>query len=888
MADGYLNFDVNVEKSNFEKATKSIENTVSKLGKTLAKFLSLTALVAFSKQAVETASDVQEVQNVVDTAFGDMAYKMENFADIAIETYGISKLTAKQTGSTFASMGVGMGLAQDSATDMAVALTGLSADMASFYNVSQDIASTALKSVFTGETETLKQFGIVMTQTNLEAYALSQGITKSYSAMTEAEKVMLRYGYVMQSTSLAQGDFAKTSSGWANQTRILQEKFKELSSTIGNVILNVALPAVNALNNALTHLVNYASNVAKALSEMFGWETRSAESIKNATDKTADNYADMSQSATQTANENERSLAGFDKINKLSSSNSSSSSTTVSDGSTGLLTNANNTATVTVTIDADTTKITAKLKAIQELIKPLTQRFGEGFEWFYKNVLSPLGSWAGNDLVPAFLGAVKNAVSGLDSVWQTAKPVLQESLWEGFLKPIASFTADMAVTSITMLGDAIKGLGESLDESDISFLVMTFKTIAEIFVGTKIIGGISTIATAVDGLIVKLTILGVSIQSTLGAGFVGSFNQIGILIATAIAAWNFGSWLYDTFEEEINSALYPLFDDIVFLLSDFKENMKILLSGFVDWWKNLVTGCVDWWKNFVTNAKNSMWNVIKDFGNSMLSFFESLWTGLKNIFSPVVTFFKPLFANAWNGIKSAWSGVKTWFSNLWGGIKSVFSGIKTWFTNLFSNAWNGIKGVFNGVYTFFDWVVDKIKEPFKNIGNWFSTTFRTAWSNVKNVFSKGGQIFSDIKDGVLNGLKNIINGLIGGINTVIKIPFDGINTALKKIRDISIFDYQPFKDKIKTISVPQIPQLATGAVIPPNREFLAVLGDQKSGTNIETPLSTMIEAFETALRRNNYGDSTPLVVNVDGQTLFKIIVDKNRKNTIRTGKNALA
>lgn len=234
MADGCLNFDTNINSEGFEKGLKSLSDMVGdikpklkSLAMALTAAFSVKKLVDFGRQSIETASDLAEVQNVVDTAFGESKQKMEDFADTAVKTYGISKLTAKQTGSNFMAMAAGMGLANDSASDMAVALTGLSADMASFYNVGQDVASTALKSIFTGETETLKQFGIVMTDANLQAYALSKGITKSTADMSQAEKVQLRYNYVMSQTALAQGDFAKTSDSWANQTRILSEQWKE-------------------------------------------------------------------------------------------------------------------------------------------------------------------------------------------------------------------------------------------------------------------------------------------------------------------------------------------------------------------------------------------------------------------------------------------------------------------------------------------------------------------------------------------------------------------------------------------------------------------------------------------------------------------------------------
>lgn len=166
------------------------------------------------------------------------------------------------------------------------------------------------------------------------------------------------------------------------------------------------------------------------------------------------------------------------------------------------------------------------------------------------------------------------------------------------------------------------------------------------------------------------------------------------------------------------------------------------------------------------------------------------------IIKPIVGFFEGMWNGLVNGAKSAWDG-----------IKSVFSTVASFFKNIFSNAWNGVKAV----------------------------------------FSTGGKIFDGIKDGILNGFKTVVNTIIKGINKVVKIPFDGINTALKKVRDISFLGISPFKGLIKTVNVPQIPQLAQGDVIPPRHKFMAILGDQKHGTNIEAPLETIKQANREVL-----------------------------------------
>lgn len=156
-------------------------------------------------------------------------------------------------------------------------------------------------------------------------------------------------------------------------------------------------------------------------------------------------------------------------------------------------------------------------------------------------------------------------------------------------------------------------------------------------------------------------------------------------------------------------------------------------------------------------------------------------------------------------------------------------------TYLMEGLINGITSLKDAVVNIFVGIWDGIKNVFGHVTEWFGGVFSSAWQAVKNVFSTGGKIFDGIKNGILNGLKVVINGIIGGINKVISIPFNGINTALRKIKNISIIGQKPFYGLINTISVPQIPYLAKGAVIPPNAEFAAILGDQKHGRNLEAP-----------------------------------------------------
>ena len=287
-------------------------------------------VISIAKEGIELASQLEEVQNVVEVSFGNMTQDVEGFSKKALYSLGMSELTAKKMASTFMAMSNSMGISAKDGKNMALQLTALAADMASFYNVSQDVAQTALNSIFTGETETLKKFGIVLTETNLKAFALSRGITKSYSSMTEAEKVALRYNYVLQATANAQGDFARTSGSWANQTRLLKEQLNILKTALGQVLIAVILPLVKALNALLSFIIS----IGRAIGSLFGKKTGMVKTISDANTITgglagkADSVSDGFDKANQSAKKLQRTIAAFDELNVLNPKDQGSSSST--------------------------------------------------------------------------------------------------------------------------------------------------------------------------------------------------------------------------------------------------------------------------------------------------------------------------------------------------------------------------------------------------------------------------------------------------------------------------------------------------------------------------------------------------------------------------------
>lgn len=215
------------------------------------------AVVGAGAAAVKMGSDYVESLNKVDVAFKNDAKGVESWSKTTLEQYGIAGGTALDMASLFGDMGTSMGFPTDKAAGMSEKLVGLAGDLASFKNIGLDEASTALKSIFTGETESLKNLGIVMTDNNLQNYAISKGIKTKTADMTESEKVQLRYNFVMDKTKNAQGDYVRTADGTANSTRTLTERVKELSADLGQQLLPIITP-----------IIQYVSNLIKQFSQL--------------------------------------------------------------------------------------------------------------------------------------------------------------------------------------------------------------------------------------------------------------------------------------------------------------------------------------------------------------------------------------------------------------------------------------------------------------------------------------------------------------------------------------------------------------------------------------------------------------------------------------------
>lgn len=229
-------------------------NKMTQLGNQL-KYISAAAAGAIGV-SLNFASDLEESMNKVSVAFGKSSKEVEEFSKTSLKSFGIAQGTALDMAATFGDMGTSMGLSRKEAAEMSTSLVGLAGDLASFKNIGIDRATTALNGIFTGETESLKGLGIVMTQTNLDAYALANGFGKTTKEMTEAEKVQLRYAYVLNATKNAQGDFERTNEGFANQLRMVQEGVKQVAASLGEVMLPIAAKVLSVANKILERMSN--------------------------------------------------------------------------------------------------------------------------------------------------------------------------------------------------------------------------------------------------------------------------------------------------------------------------------------------------------------------------------------------------------------------------------------------------------------------------------------------------------------------------------------------------------------------------------------------------------------------------------------------------------
>lgn len=744
--DGSIMIETKVDSGGLQKGMTSINkqaNTMKTsfagIGKAVAAAFAVKVLVDFGKQAVSLASDLQEVQNVVDVAFGDMADKVEEFAKTSIQTMGISELTAKRTASTYMSMGKGMGIATEASFNMALSLTQLSADMASFYNISQERADIALKAVYTGETEVLKQYGIVMTEVNLEQYALSQGITKSLDSMNQQEKTMLRYNYVLQQTQLAQGDFARTSNSWANQTKILSEQWKQFMSIVGNGLVKVLTPLVIVLNKVVSALIGFAN----AIASVFGGQKLDAQETSEAISSSVENQEKLKDKTKETNKEAKKMTASFDEIQKLQNQ-------TAKNGGIG-----------------DGFNINGGLQVAEFEIKGVEQV--EGMSEKLKPLIDMLERFK-----PLFLDTLELRLKNIKTILNNSKPIFDDYM-NNYLKPLSQFTLDKTIDYWEHFNNELRELNEVLENSK------TFEDLRYI---------LNEIYTILRPVVEKV---------------IGLVTELGKL--------------YITNEMIDIKYFFKDLEDSVGLVAD------ILRGDFDDAWEHLKDLLID---NKIDKAKEK---------------FEELRLKIVEVSNDI----KEKFTK---------ENMDKAFFNIGASFGSAIAKILEWDAKIDEWIENNIKPLFT---------IEKWKEIFSNIGKSMKDVMKgvMAWFTKEKWIEAGKNLYNGLAGNInkaIDGIQSLLNTVIGFFNKII----DGYNSIAEEVPGMGTIS------RIKEVNFAKykVPQLAQGAVIPPNKEFMAILGDQKQGVNIETPLATMIEAFKQAQSQQTGELVADITLDIDGEKLY--------------------
>lgn len=850
---------------------------IKKAGAALAGAFAVKKIVDFGKSCLDLGSDLTEVQNVVDVTFPNMSAQVDKFAQSALKASGLSETMAKQYTGTFGAMAKAFGFNEKQAYDMGTALTSLTADVASFYNLSQDEAYTKLKSVFTGETESLKDLGVVMTQTALDSYALANGYGKTTSQMTEAEKVSLRYAFVQQQLSAASGDFARTSGSWANQVRVLSLQIDSLKASIGQGLINLFTPIIQAVNTLLGKLVTLA-NAFKAFTELITGNKNSGSGgsgqiaaagvaasdastgLQDATNAANDTTSAVKKTgnAAQKAAKQMRSLMGFDKIQKLSDSSDTSSGNTGSGNASPSTGNSNSLGSAVdfgslATGEDAVSKLDKKWqkafqnmqKAVEPTTKALKNLYDNGlarlgnFSWkalrdFYNHFLTPVGKWTLGNGLPRFIDALNE---GLMNVNFGKINKALANLWDS----LAKFTVNV--------GDGLLWIWENI--------LVPLGTWTANEVVPRFLDTLRLAIDAVDSVLTALKPL---------------FQWFWDSVLQPLAQWTGGIFL--TVWDCINEAL-KTFSDWCANNPETIQSIAVIIGSFFAAWK--IADFVQQAAGFITTAFNIITSV-----KSVAGAFSLVKTGISAVTTalggPLVIGIAAAIAAGillyknWDTIKGKATQLVSW-------IKDKFSTLNKWLNGVFSKDWTKSFGAFgeplNAFFRNVSKIVDSVKKIFNGLVNFltgvFTGNWKKAWQGIKEIFA-----------GVWKGLSSILtaplNAIIGGFNAIIGI----INGLINKINSIQFRITIPSWipgiggrwwgfEGFNIPSVGTIPYLAQGGYVKPNTPQLAVIGDNRHQGEVVAPENKLKEMAMAAVQAAGSGVSRDELESIINRAVMRII-----------------
>ena len=843
-SDGAVYIDTLINTNGFDQGMNNIEkrmgglsNAVKKLGGVIATAFAVDALVDFGKECIELGSDLQEVQNVVDVTFTSMSEQVNEFAKTAVESAGLSETLAKKYTGTFGAMAKAFGFAENESFAMSTALTQLTGDVASFYNLSQDEAYTKLKSVFTGETESLKDLGVVMTQSALDSYALAKGLGKTTQKMSEQEKVALRYSFVLDQLSSAQGDFVRTSDNWANQIKVLNLNFDTIKANIGQALINVFTPLLKMINQLVSKIAELSSYLVVFSEVIFG--KASGGGSNAALENIAGGYDDIADSAKRAEKAQNKYLSGLDEIRTFTPAQKNETQT-----STGInVPDFENTSGILVD---ETRKIEDLIARLEEKFPNLINFLKESFAKI-KEIIQDFRNGdffeAGKDISDLVVGIFDFFSSAIDSVD-----------WQGIGNKIGDFLAgidwlDVIKSALTLKFNIWKAIAElwfgSFEQAPFetvfltAFGLLNFTPIGKLLSGKLLETFLNFIKNG--DFVSKITEAFSQVLSgagTLKGAFELVFGTVGTMVAGILMVVGGAVLAVSNFIEMLTNG-FDWFNEILMLAGIALATLGAILLGAPALVAGIVAGVIAVLATLVI--------VIKD-----------NWSAITETLSAFDDFLQNVFATDW--------------TESFGSLGEVFNA----FSHILSDLWNnGIKKTFIGIIDFITGV--------------FTGDWKKAWQGIKDIFAGIVNTFKTIVKSPINAVIGAFNGLISGLEK----GLNNIIDALNKI-DFEIPSWIPgvggksFDINIPKIKAPKIPYLATGAVIPPNAPFVAMLGDQKYGTNIEAPESLIRKIVREESGGGNTGGDIPISIYVDGSKFLEVVLSKAKLMQASTGINVFA
>nr|DAZ06685.1 MAG TPA: minor tail protein [Caudoviricetes sp.] len=805
---GQIGLDLVINKNDFDRQLKGIQSTAKKAGAAIAAAFAVKKLVDFSAQCIKLGSDLQEVQNVVDVTFPSMSKQVNEFAKNAISQFGLSETMAKRFTGTFGAMAKSFGFNEQAAYEMSTALTGLAGDVASFYNISQDEAYTKLKSVFTGETESLKDLGVVMTQAALDQYALANGYGKTTAAMSEAEKVALRYSFVQQQLTAAAGDFVRTSDSWANQVRVLNLQFSSLKATIGQGLINVFTPVLKVINSVIAKLQSLA-DAFLAVTNLFSGRKQKTSGMGQVVQDASEaagavgGIGDAAKGAAGAAQTAAKDMAWAFSIDELTivspepEAGGGGGAGGAGGGVSGGL----------EPVPVDTTALDTydkKLQALVERVNELKNLFASGFQIGFGDV-----------------GVLDSINKNLKSIQDTFKEIASDTavsdafsnMLDSLAFNIGKVTGSMASIGASIVDNLTGGMAQYLSQNTEKikdYLVSMFDLTAE---AAGIVGDFSQILAEICEVFrsdsakqITADLIGIFANAFMGVTeLVGKFgtDAIGALarpfteqapliqssLQTIIDIVSEATrsikgtldYFFESLQETYDTSIGPMVDAFG---KGFSEITRVVLEAFQIHILPILQSAAEQFSAFCTERLQPLIDKFLEFASKVAECITAVW---QNVLVPFIAWFAetvaPVIGTQIQVAVDAFFLFLEAVSEIINSVLDTLNGLLDFLTGIFTGdwkkAWNGIKAFLSSTWDLMKFLVSNAIQIIWNIVVSALTAIQNLWTTIWTAIK-------DFVNAIWEGIKNIVSSLIDSIHQKISTVMDGIkkgiSTALENIK----------------------------------------------------------------------------------------------------------